>query len=172
MGEASTVFSAGAYADNKLVTTVFDLTMKLGVKKDVTIANDWTIFDSFRIKYLGYDAATTLAAAVKALAEKVAEAENVEETLDSENAALIDAAVKANNKTYNTSWEYAIAVNNIQDAIDKAKAAADKEGKPIVTGIDAIFAEGNNDIYDLSGRKVSKAQKGIYIVNGKKIAVK
>ena len=63
-------------------------------------------------------------------------------------------------------------MNNIQDAIDKAKAAAGKEDKPIVTGIDAIFAEGNNDIYDLSGRKVSKAQKGIYIVNGKKIAVK
>ena len=172
MNEASTAFTAGAYSDNKLITTVFDLTMTLGVKKDVLIGADWTIFDSFRIKYLGYDATTTLAAAAEALAKKVAEAEAVEETLDAEGAALIDAAVKANNKAYNTSWEYAIAVNAIQEAIDKAKAAAGKEDMPIATGIDGIFADGNNDIFDLSGRKVSKVQKGIYIVNGKKVAIK
>ena len=172
MNEASTAFTAGAYSDNKLITTVFDLTMTLGVKKEVLIGADWTIFDAFRIKYLGYDATTTLAAAAEALAKKVAEAEAVEETLDAEGAALIDAAVKANNKAYNTSWEYAIAVNAIQEAIDKAKAAAGKEDMPIATGIDGIFADGNNDIFDLSGRKVSKVQKGIYIVNGKKVAIK
>ena len=27
-------------------------------------------------------------------------------------------------------------------------------------------------IYDLSGRRVSKAQKGLYIVNGKKVYIK
>lgn len=31
---------------------------------------------------------------------------------------------------------------------------------------------GNKDIYDLSGRKVNNAQKGIYIVNGRKVLVK
>ena len=172
MADASTIFSAGGYADNKLTTTVFDLTMTIGVKKEVAVAEDWTIFDSFRIKYLGYDATATLAAAAAALAQKVIEAEAFEETLDSEAAAVVDAAVKNNNKAYNTSWEYAIAINNIQEAIDKVKAAAGKEDMPIVTGIEGILAEGNDAIYDLSGRKVSKVQKGIYIVNGKKIAVK
>ena len=172
MSDASTIFSAGGYADNKLTTTVFDLTMTIGVKKEVLVAEDWTIFDSFRIKYLGYDATATLAAAAAALAQKVIEAEAFEETLDSEAAAVVDAAVKNNNKSYNTSWEYAIAINNIQEAIDKVKAAAGKEDMPIVTGIEGILAEGNDAIYDLSGRKVSKVQKGIYIVNGKKVAVK
>ena len=42
------------------------------------------------------------------------------------------------------------------------------------TSIDAaeVFSEQNGDIFDLSGRKVSRAQKGIYIQNGKKFVVK
>ena len=173
MNEASTVFTAGAYTNNKLVTTVYDLTMTLGVKKDVTIANDWTIFDSFRIKYLGYDEPTTLAAAKKAYDAKVAEAKEIEATLSSDGIAIIDEALEANNDAaYTTSWEYAIAVNNIQDAITKA-TAADKEDLPVATSIDGIMAGADNQsIYDLSGRKVAKVQKGIYIVNGKKVAVK
>ena len=173
MNEASTVFTAGAYTNNKLVTTVYDLTMTLGVKKDVTIAYDWTIFDNFRIKYLGYDEPTTLAAAKKAYDAKVAEAKEIEATLSSDGIAIIDEALEANNDAaYTTSWEYAIAVNNIQDAITKATAAA-KEDLPVATSIDGIMAGADNqNIYDLSGRKVAKVQKGIYIVNGKKVAVK
>ncbi|MBR3514402.1 MAG: hypothetical protein IKO12_08305 [Bacteroidaceae bacterium] len=173
MNEASTIFTAGGYAQNKLITTVYDLTMTLGVKKSELIDGDWTIFDNFRIKYLGYDEPTTLAAAKKAYDAKVAEAKEIEATLSSDGIAIIDEALEANNDAaYTTSWEYAIAVNNIQDAITKA-TAADKEDLPVATSIDGIMAGADNQsIYDLSGRKVAKVQKGIYIVNGKKVAVK
>lgn len=41
------------------------------------------------------------------------------------------------------------------------------------TGITSLFQDEKNAvIYNLSGQRVQKAQKGIYIVNGKKIAVK
>ena len=42
------------------------------------------------------------------------------------------------------------------------------------TGINALETEtpGTQAIYDLSGRRVSKAQKGLYIVNGKKVILK
>ncbi|MBQ1774434.1 MAG: hypothetical protein IIZ97_09425 [Prevotella sp.] len=42
------------------------------------------------------------------------------------------------------------------------------------TAIDAaeVFDNQDGDIYDLSGRKVSHAQKGIYIQNGKKVVIK
>lgn len=41
------------------------------------------------------------------------------------------------------------------------------------TRIDGLLLETSNDaIYDLTGRKVEKAEKGIYIVNGKKVLVK
>ena len=42
------------------------------------------------------------------------------------------------------------------------------------TGIDQIAtgADTTKSVYDLSGRRVNKAIKGIYIVNGKKVLVK
>ena len=42
------------------------------------------------------------------------------------------------------------------------------------TGIDHIAtdADTTKSVYDLSGRRVNKAIKGIYIVNGKKVLVK
>ena len=41
----------------------------------------------------------------------------------------------------------------------------------VPTSIDAAPSAGNVDttIYDLSGRKVQKAGKGVYIMNGKKV---
>ena len=40
------------------------------------------------------------------------------------------------------------------------------------TGIEVIESESNAVIYDLNGRKVNNAAKGIYIINGKKVLVK
>jgi hypothetical protein len=45
----------------------------------------------------------------------------------------------------------------------------------VVTGIGDIsskMADGADSIYNLSGQKVNKAQKGLYIINGKKVFVK
>ena len=40
-------------------------------------------------------------------------------------------------------------------------------------GINGVYAADNNNvIYNLSGQKVMKAQKGLYIVNGKKVVLK
>lgn len=38
-----------------------------------------------------------------------------------------------------------------------------------LTGIESIAAEDNQSIFDLQGRRVNNAQKGIYIMNGKKV---
>ena len=42
------------------------------------------------------------------------------------------------------------------------------------TGIEAIFGGENNEvvIYDLSGKRLSRLQKGVNIVNGHKVIVK
>ena len=44
----------------------------------------------------------------------------------------------------------------------------------ITTGISDVVVKASNDgaIYNLSGQKVTKAQKGLYIINGKKMVVK
>jgi len=42
-----------------------------------------------------------------------------------------------------------------------------------LTGISAVKADLKNaEIFDLNGRKVSNAQKGMFIVNGKKVVIK
>ena len=43
-----------------------------------------------------------------------------------------------------------------------------------VTGIEGVTTDNGEkaEIYDLSGRRVAKAQKGIYIINGKKVIIK
>ncbi len=48
---------------------------------------------------------------------------------------------------------------------------SDNEETAIVA-VESEEAEGNGAIYDLSGRRVSKAVKGVYIQNGKKVLVK
>lgn len=40
------------------------------------------------------------------------------------------------------------------------------------TGINEIGSESGNTIFNLAGQRVSKAQKGLYIVNGKKVIIK
>jgi hypothetical protein len=40
------------------------------------------------------------------------------------------------------------------------------------TAIKAIEAEKNGEVYNLAGQRVVKAQKGLYIMNGKKVVVK
>lgn len=53
MANASNVFTAGAYATNKLLVCVEDGTLTIGVKKEAVTENDWTIFDNFELSYLG-----------------------------------------------------------------------------------------------------------------------
>ena len=53
MTEASTVFTANAYAANELQVTVRDNCLRIGIRKTTLLAADWTIFDRFRLTYLG-----------------------------------------------------------------------------------------------------------------------
>ena len=68
-------------------------------------------------------------------------------------------------------------VNPFRAYIKAQSGAASKEFVNVIfdsntTGISNVNNQGNaaNDIiYDLSGRRVNKARKGVYIINGKKI---
>ena len=88
------------------------------------------------------------------------------ESLDPESIewATLDDAI---NQVYDLSEVTTVAELEAKVAI--LKAAMDEI---TVTGINGIDAGANAVIYDLSGRRVEKAVKGIYIVNGKKVLVK
>lgn len=53
MAQAQESFSAGLYKNNSVEVTVVNGTLRFGIKKSKQITNDWTIFDTFRLEYLG-----------------------------------------------------------------------------------------------------------------------
>ena len=53
MADASTAFTGNGYTANELLVTVTDNRLRLGIRKSTLIGNDWTIFDRFRLSYLG-----------------------------------------------------------------------------------------------------------------------
>lgn len=53
MVQAQESFSAGLYKNNSVEVTVVDGTLRFGIKKSKQITADWTIFDTFRLEYLG-----------------------------------------------------------------------------------------------------------------------
>ena len=55
MSDASYYFSAGLYSANSVKVIVTTGTVRFGIKKTATVSNDWTIFDAFRLYYLGVD---------------------------------------------------------------------------------------------------------------------
>lgn len=69
----------------------------------------------------------------------------------------------------NTAW-LSFTETPVTTEVGDAQIALDES---IKTGADMVVVRQLNDeIFDLQGRKVSKAQKGLFIVNGKKVLVK
>ena len=55
MGQASTAFTAGLYQMDTIEVAVLNGQLTIGFKKDVTVADDWSIFDNVEIIYCGSD---------------------------------------------------------------------------------------------------------------------
>lgn len=68
-------------------------------------------------------------------------------------------------KAFRAYFEFLDVLSEVDNAGVKMYVNIDDEE----TGIENVNVNDNNMIYDLSGRRVSKVQKGIYIINGKKV---
>lgn len=84
MACASGAFTAGLYAGNSVSVKVTDGTLRVGVKKEVELANDWTIFDNFELTYLG--AKSSLDLQVDTLKALIADANELKASLDATDA--------------------------------------------------------------------------------------
>ena len=51
--DGSAYMNAGLYWSKPVRVIVDDNTLRLGIRKDTTVTNDWTLFDNFRLIYLG-----------------------------------------------------------------------------------------------------------------------
>lgn len=72
-----------------------------------------------------------------------------------------------------TGSDYPLGKAIYNDATNEAREFHFSFGEDVETAIRAIESENSGlEIYNLAGQKVSKAEKGIFIVNGKKVAYK
>ena len=53
MDAASDLFAAGHYTGNSVMVEVTGGALRIGIRKEVLIGSDWTIFDNFELYYLG-----------------------------------------------------------------------------------------------------------------------
>ena len=100
MGEASNFFTNGYYEHEFYFTVTADGNAKVGITKNSHVADDWVIFDNFRLTYYGTATVEEIEQAklgefFTAVEELIAAAKAVETTYSAEAKAELDAAVAA-----------------------------------------------------------------------------
>lgn len=194
MDGASAFFSEGLY-HNELVVKVTDGTLRLGVKKEVASHQDWTIFDNFELYYLGTDYTLKPILVTSLILNEESAILEEGETLELTAYAV---PYNADNRsvTWSSSNESSITVNanGMVTAVKGGVAiitATANDGSGVtatcrvvckVDGIEDVEADKTQwpaDIYDFTGRQVKQAatsleglQKGIYLIQGRKVLVK
>ncbi len=111
------------------------------------------------------------------VARELTEAAEVELTADADGnitgeiPAQLASATEANDYTVKLPAALLAIDNNVSPAVE---ATVTVPSDPTLTGIKEVTAaeKGAEMIYDLQGRRVSKASKGVYIINGVKTLVK
>lgn len=99
---------------------VGDGNLTVGLKRDV--ANDWCVYDEFRLYYYGLD----LTSFANLLAETVTAAQALNGTIPQAAYNALNTIVEENNNTYSSAADYNTAINNINAAISNAQALVGK----------------------------------------------
>lgn len=112
MSRASAWFSEGVYESDIMQVVVSDGTLQLGARKSVADSQDWSIFDNFRLYYLGTNHSAEQDAALEALLPYEEALKNkpdaeFEQILEEARNAILNAT---------TSEEIAAALNMVRQA--------------------------------------------------------
>ena len=161
-------FEHGAYWTAVEVEVGEDGKLTIGVKKDEKqLDGDWTVFDNFRLIYLGNPALETAKSELSTLiqtAKGLDTTGKTESSVSNLNTAITNAetALAAEDATVES---LTTAKTNLQTAIDNLE--------DFVDGINAIEAAAKaGKMFNAQGQQVNKAKKGVYIINKKKVVVK
>jgi hypothetical protein len=162
MKTASEAFSAGLY-ENSVVGVVWNGQLRIGIRSlDASVTDRWSIWDNFRLTFLGMEAEPIAECYEKTVVEAnelLGNEELPEEQRNAINATLNEVVDKDN----------ASATLAAIAAIREAMETANK----VITGVapqSATNAEYPSVIYTTSGTKVLKMKRGINIIrmsNGK-----
>lgn len=116
MSAVSNSFSVGKYWIEPITVIVTDGTLTIGTK--CTRTDSWCLWDNFKLKYYGVD----LTALHEELAEKVAAAAALENTIPTAAYNALNAVVTEYHKAYSTAEGYEAAIDAIADAVTSAQA--------------------------------------------------
>ncbi len=145
--DAANVFLNGRYGGNEVEVIVSDNTLRLGVRKDVSIANDFTAFDNFRLTYYGeVDESEAFQTALANLYE-------LQQAFSEFGATAIAAQLQATYDQYKeTTGDYAAAEAAIWENINAATAVQTITAtlSSAITAANALLAQVENGTYTLS----------------------
>lgn len=191
---AAVCFEDGRYLTETIEVEVTDGTLKIGVKCDGV---EWLVFDNFRLTYLGeppfytdvvvwptldqvnvhFNAQTAEPTYEAPVNLETADGELVEENITVKLGAEFGDVKFCFSKPLEYG-DYVIVINpGSMTFMYSHEGCAEEIRIPFTideeaTGINEINVNTVNQIYTLSGVRVNKAQKGIYIINGKKVVIK
>ena len=121
VNEFSYAFTAGYY-DNTLDNVIVGLdgNLTLEIRKDVSVASDWLVFDNFRLYYLGPDL-SSYASSLSALVSDVqAEYANFDASVLTALQTVVDAN-DGDGESFTTAEDYETAISNIYAALTTAR---------------------------------------------------
>lgn len=188
MDGASNAFKAGKYKTEPVYVYVSDGKLKIGIKKETLIGEDWTAFDNFELAYVGdinIDAVRTELTQKLAIQINKANKYTDDEALQGlavEAAKLqttINEIVASNPEAYVMVANYQSGVKgNIGEQIEEigkdiAAATANYEGYVAATEGHAdlvAYLQKLTDTYNAAGDETKAAAKGLYDENVKLVS--
>lgn len=134
----------------------------------------WTIFETEKEKFMGTTTETKKASKAYLTLNGNVSSDYYRWTISVvDGEAIVKNCGKAFYLQYNSSAKMFRVYASGQNAISLYKEEQEQQNHGITTTIDALRSQQKSSvIFDLQGRRVINPQKGIYIVNGKKVVIK
>ena len=134
----------------------------------------WTIFETEKEKYMGTTTETKKASKAYLTLNGNVSSDYYRWTISVvDGEAMVKNCSKAFYLKYNSGANCFRVYASGQNAISLYKEEQEQQNHGITTTIDALRSQQKSSvIFDLQGRRVINPQKGIYIVNGKKVVIK
>ncbi|MBR3020820.1 MAG: hypothetical protein IKH59_00455 [Bacteroidaceae bacterium] len=142
LGNAAQCFYMGYYWNEEIQVIVTNGTLRIGIKKDGGVGDDWTVFDNFHLTYYGNDMeVSTLLENLQKLIDEVNTYEGVTPqfltdaynaavaALDSRDPEVIGNAMQELNNKYNVVLAAGTDMANFEATVEICQQELEKGGK-------------------------------------------
>jgi len=187
LGNAAQAFYMGYYWNPEIQVIVTNGTLRIGVKKEAGVGDDWTVFDNFRLTYYGDN--VEIEVLLENLKKVIAEVEAFEgvkpqflidaynaavAALDSDDPEVIGTAMQELNNKLAVVVAAGPDIENFNKTLDICRVEQEKNGKNPFYDYDTAISEAQNVFFNAStaedyanalhmlqtARKLNNAERG------------